>query len=59
MIWSTTFSTVYWQNSHTYNFPADAVQSAKPDYVIYLISERNLLKVMLENPNVSIVQYAR
>ena len=53
------FSTVYWQNSHTYNFPADAVQSAKPDYVIYLISERNLLKVMLENPNVSIVQYAR
>ncbi len=48
------FSTVWWQSSHSYSMPADTVSQTKPDYVIYIISERNLLKTMLENANVQL-----
>ena len=48
------FSTVWWQASHNYGMPEDVVSMTKPDYVIYIVSERNLLKVMLENANVQL-----
>jgi len=53
------FSTVYWQPSHDYSFSADMVWEAYTDYVIYIVSEQNLLKVMMENPNINLTQYAR
>ena len=53
------FSTVYWQNSHSYGLQKDTLKRVKPDYVIYLISERNLLKVIFENDNISICNYAK
>ncbi|MCI8589309.1 MAG: hypothetical protein HFE77_01125 [Clostridiales bacterium] len=53
------FSTVYWQPSHDYTFPTDAILSARPDYVIYIVAEQNLLKVMLENANINLTQYVR
>lgn len=52
------FSTVHWQNSHSYKLEKETLRRANPDYVIYLVSERNLLKVMLENANISICNYA-
>lgn len=48
------FSTVWWQSSHSYGLPAKEVERNKPDYVIYIVSERNLLKVMLNNSNVQL-----
>lgn len=53
------FSTVWWQDSHRYPFPARAVEENKPDYVIYLVSERNLIKVMLENSDAGITSLAK
>ncbi|MCI8331302.1 MAG: hypothetical protein HFE78_00525 [Clostridiales bacterium] len=53
------FSTVYWQNSHSYKLDKETLRKANPDYVIYIVSERNLLKVMLENANISICNYAK
>ncbi|MCI8331303.1 MAG: hypothetical protein HFE78_00530 [Clostridiales bacterium] len=53
------FSTVYWQPSHDYTFPSEAIWDLRPDYVIYIVSEQNLLKVMLENPNINLTQYAK
>lgn len=52
------FSTVWWQASHNYGFPEREVTQSKPDYVIYLVSERNLLKVMLGNSNANLLAYA-
>ena len=53
------FSEVVWQSSHNYSFPEKDVAKYKPDYVIYLVSERNLIKVMLENSNATICSYAK
>lgn len=52
------FSCVWWQASHNYGYPEKEVAQSKPDYVIYLVSERNLLKVMLGNSNASLLAYA-
>ena len=49
------FSTVYWQPSHVYSFPANDVTRHSPDYVIYIVSERNIPKIMLENENFSVM----
>ncbi|MBQ8696829.1 MAG: hypothetical protein IJ519_03820, partial [Clostridia bacterium] len=48
------FSTVWWQSSHDYRLSERDVKNNKPDYVIYIVSERNLLKVMLENANMQL-----
>ncbi|MCI8589310.1 MAG: hypothetical protein HFE77_01130 [Clostridiales bacterium] len=52
------FASVHWQNSHSYRLEKETLKRANPDYVIYIVSERNLLKVMLENANISICNYA-
>ena len=49
------FATVYWGQFNNYNIPYDSIANANPDYVIYLYSERNLLKLMLCNSNASIL----
>ena len=49
------FATVYWGQFNNYNIPYDSIANANPDYVIYLYSERNLLKIMLGNSNASIL----
>lgn len=43
------FSTVYWGEFDNYNLPIDTISKKKPDYVIHLYSERNLLKILLGN----------
>ena len=43
------FSTVYWGEFDNYNLPTDTISKKKPDYVIHLYSERNLLKILLGN----------
>ena len=53
------FAEVNWQPAFTYDFPAEDIERDKPDYLIYLVSERNLLKVMLENDNISLTQLAK
>ena len=53
------FSKIWWQESHRYQFPSGIVSDCSPDYVIYVVSERNLLKVMTENSNYSITQFAK
>ncbi len=49
------FSTVYWGEFNNYNMPLDLVGTDKLDYVIYLYSERNLLKIMLNDADVSML----
>lgn len=49
------FKKVYWGEFNNYNLPIDKISSGKPDYVIYLYSERNLLKLMLNNSGASIL----
>ncbi len=49
------FKTVYWGEFDNYNLATDIISSKKPDYVIYLYSERNLLKIMLNNSAASIL----
>ena len=49
------FAKVHWGQFNNYNIPYDSIANANPDYVIYLYSERNLLKLMLGNSNASIL----
>lgn len=49
------FKTVYWEEFNNYNLPYNDIVNGKPDYVIYLYSERNLLKLMLNNSGASIL----
>lgn len=49
------FSTVYWDKFGNYNLPVDKLNAYKPNYVIYIFSERNLLKIMLNNSNANIL----
>ncbi len=49
------FKTVYWGEFDNYNLPTDIISTKKPDYVIYLYSERNLLKIMLNNSAANIL----
>ncbi len=50
------FSKVWWQSSHNYGIYENELTARKPDYVIYIVSERNLLKVMTENENATLVR---
>ncbi len=49
------FSEIYWGTFNNYNFPETEIYTGDPDYVIYFYSERNLLKVMLENKYANIL----
>lgn len=49
------FGTVYWGQFDNYNMPHHLVGAEKPDYLIYLYSERSLIKIMLNNSNVSLL----
>ena len=49
------FSTVYWGEFNNYNMPLDIVDTNKVDYIIYLYSERNLLKVMMNTADATIL----
>ncbi|MBE6782066.1 MAG: hypothetical protein E7540_05055 [Ruminococcaceae bacterium] len=49
------FKTVYWGEFDNYVFPYDTIVNANPDYVIYMYSERNLLKIMLGNSNATML----
>ena len=51
------FSKVTWLAENDYTGVMDATVKNKPNYVIYIISERNLLKVMLNNANVRLTNY--
>lgn len=48
------FSCVWWQPNGSYTLPVGTITENRPDYVIYLFSERNLTKIMLNNSNHSI-----
>ena len=47
------FSTVWWQDSGNYRV-SGTLEEERPDYLIYVVSERNLTKVMTGNDNASI-----
>ena len=49
------FSTIYWGEFNNYNMPLDIVDTNKVDYVIYIYSERNLLKVMMNTADANIL----
>lgn len=45
------FSKVWWQSNGSYRLPVSTISEKQPDYVIYLFSERNLTKIMMNNSN--------
>lgn len=49
------FNTVYWGEFDNYVLPSEIIRNSGPDYVIYMYSERNLLKLMLLNSNATIL----
>lgn len=48
------FSQVCWLDENDYTTMNQTVLKERPDYLIYIVSERNLLKVMLNNQGVSL-----
>lgn len=52
------FSTVNWLAENNFSSIAGEIYQNRPNYVIYIISERNLLKVMLGNQNISLTKYS-
>lgn len=51
------FSMVTWLAENDYTGVISATFTNSPDYVIYVVSERNLLKVMLNNADVRLLNY--
>ncbi len=49
------FNKIYWQECNTYNLPLEDLERADPDYLICFYSERNLLKIMLNNKDATIL----
>ena len=49
------FSTVYWGEFNNYSMPLNLVGTDTVDYVIYMYSERNLLKIMMNSPDANIL----
>jgi hypothetical protein len=45
-IFSDAFSEVYWRAMWDYTFSKDAISKAKPDYIIYLVTERNIKSIV-------------
>lgn len=53
------FSTVWWQKYGNLQYTNSTVTANRPDYVIYIISERNIIKLMENNTNVSLLNFVR
>lgn len=49
------FSKVWWNRFARYDLPTSLVTQNRPDYLIYLFSDRNLLKLLVGNSNASIM----
>ncbi|MBR6503102.1 MAG: hypothetical protein IKT42_06640 [Clostridia bacterium] len=49
------FSEVTWLAENDFSSTISAIEENKPNYVIYIVSERNLYKVMMNNSNMSLV----
>lgn len=49
------FSKVSWLGEGDYTSVIGQIYENNPDYVIYIVSERNLIKVMLNNKDISLV----
>ena len=49
------FNKVYWQTFDNYTVPTADLAIADADYLIYMYSERNLLKLMLNNKDATIL----
>ncbi len=49
------FNTIYWGEFNNYNMPLNLVGTETVDYVIYMYSERNLLKIMMNTPDANIL----
>lgn len=52
------FSKITWLAEGDYTSVIDATYQQNPNYVIYIVSERNLLKVMLNNKDIVLRNYA-
>ncbi len=52
------FSKVNWLAEGDYTSVVSAISSNNPDYVVYIVSERNLIKVMLNNKDVRLTNFA-
>lgn len=53
------FSTVWWQKYGNMQYNHSTVTANNPDYVIYIISERSVIKLMENNTNVSLLNFVR
>lgn len=53
------FSEVSWQAFNDLAYDHSIVTRKNPDYVIYIISERNLVKIMENNSYLSLLKYVR
>lgn len=49
------FSKVTWLAENDFSNTIDAIKENKPNYVIYIVSERNLYKVMMNNANMALI----
>lgn len=49
------FSKVTWLQENDFSNTVSAIKENKPNYVIYIVSERNLYKVMMNNTNMALV----
>ena len=52
------FSKVRWLDEGDYTSVINEISSTKPNYVIYIISERNLHKVMFNNKDIQLINIA-
>lgn len=52
------FSTVHWLAEGDYTSVLNAIETSRPNYVIYIISERNLVKVMFNNKDIALKNFA-
>lgn len=52
------FGAVNWLAEGDYTTVLDAIETSSPDYVIYIVSERNLVKVMLNNKDIPLKSFA-
>lgn len=50
------FNKVYWQTFDDYTIPVNDLAIADADYLIYMYSERNLLKLMFNNSGATILE---
>ena len=53
------FSTVNWLAEGDYTSVIGQIYASNPNYVIYIVSERNLLKVMLNNKDISLSTFLK